>query len=281
MLICFSKDLFILGFIICITSVISFFFNKSKKEYEQNLIKYNQSLISYNLKTKQYQKDILKYNELIGISISKYYDYQRKELVSKELKKTTLPTFEVDYKKGYSHDFFKVFLKNYFGKFIKENACIKNFGYYSLDYSPYITDFAFIDEIEKLCIAIEIDEPYTLIDKKPIHIDDELRNSFFIKKNWIIIRFAEEQIVKYPEYCCKTIADTINILSNKYVFDKILANSSELPKISRWTNKDVNELIKIRYRENYLSKVKDPFQYQKEIESIMNKAFGGFQNKIN
>lgn len=64
-----------------------------------------------------------------------------------------------------------------------------------------------------LSIDIEIDEPYVGNTKAPHHcIDqgkDDIRNEFFTNGNWVVIRFSEKQVVKYPRSCCKVIASVV------------------------------------------------------------------------
>lgn len=99
--------------------------------------------------------------------------------------------------------------------------------------SPFIPDFVFDDG--DLCIDIEIDEPYDVSERKPIHYigsDDDKRNTFFLDKNWFVLRFAEEQIIKYPEKCVaaiKLLVKTIKELNTSHY------NSVSLQRIKRWT----------------------------------------------
>ncbi|WP_312824950.1 hypothetical protein [Epilithonimonas sp.] len=118
----------------------------------------------------------------------------------------------------------------------------------------YIPDFIFKDE--NICIDIEIDEPYTT-DLKPIHCKNDMkeleRNLFFKAKNWIIIRFSENQIATSPLSCCLFIAYLINryTKNSKYI-SKIIQNYTQeysLKVEKRWTSVDVTEYIERKYRE--------------------------------
>lgn len=118
----------------------------------------------------------------------------------------------------------------------------------------YIPDFIYKDE--NICIDIEIDEPYTT-DLKPIHCKNDIkeleRNLFFESKNWIIIRFSENQIATSPLSCCLLIAYVIKrYTKNSNYFNKIIQNYTQeygLKVEKRWTRFDVNEYIERKYRE--------------------------------
>ena len=45
---------------------------------------------------------------------------------------------------------------------------------------------------------------------------DNQRNQFFLEKNWVVIRFSELQVVKYPDSCCKAIARIISQITGDY-----------------------------------------------------------------
>ncbi|TEB40545.1 hypothetical protein D0809_30065, partial [Flavobacterium circumlabens] len=98
--------------------------------------------------------------------------------------------------------YFDYKLSKYFKGHIKTKKVIDNGWKY-----PYQPDFILYYQKYNLCIDIEIDEPYAMGSKKPIHFDDDKRNKFFLSKGWHIIRFAEEQICRYPDLCCKMISE--------------------------------------------------------------------------
>lgn len=117
-----------------------------------------------------------------------------------------------------------------------------------------------------LFIDIEIDEPYTDDDGKPIHyLDtssdewesvDMRRNRFMSKEGWEIIRFAEEQVVKYPQECVAFINNVIDAL----------VKSGSQPKlvfpypVDEWTKSEAEHYALVRYRDSYYAEHTDCLQ---------------------
>lgn len=139
------------------------------------------------------------------------------------------------------------FLNRYFpGKIITSVSL----GYFN---NPYAPDFAFIDKESDLHIDIEIDEPYILHSKKPIHYigSDKRRNLYFESQKWVVIRFAEEQVAKHPESCCKVIAQTIYEIIGDSRYIQSLNKFNYLEKVSHWTYEDSLNLASQNYRDTY------------------------------
>ncbi|MDW8296830.1 MAG: hypothetical protein RMJ97_08090, partial [Raineya sp.] len=106
-----------------------------------------------------------------------------------------------------------------------------------------------------LFVDIEIDEPYGFRGK-PIHTigSDEPRNAFFTEKGWIVIRFAEEQVIREPLQCCQFIAQTLCQLVKDNNLSEIAQNLPELtlfPKV--WNSREAQRMFEIRYRDTYLN----------------------------
>lgn len=111
----------------------------------------------------------------------------------------------------------------------------------------YNPDFTLICEKTNLHIDIEIDEPYTLVERQPIHYigsSDNRRNEFFLDNNWCIIRFSERQILQSTTECIETIKSVYNNLIEK--------NSYYLTKLQieeRWTYEKSLIMQNNKYRE--------------------------------
>ena len=93
-------------------------------------------------------------------------------------------------KPGKSETFFEYKLSQYF-----KNLLIRN-----VQKNNYKPDYILVSDNKDVIIDIEVDEPYSFKESKPIHFigkDDE-RDSFFIKEGWDIIRFSESQVVNHP-----------------------------------------------------------------------------------
>ena len=120
---------------------------------------------------------------------------------------------------------------------------------------PYSADFLIV-HTSGLSIDIEIDEPYVGNTKEPHHcIDqrkDNIRNQFFTNNNWVVIRFSEKQVVKYPYRCCKVIAQVIARVSGDFTFLSQLNNVPSLPPEPMWTIKQAKKWASVNYRRTYL-----------------------------
>ena len=120
---------------------------------------------------------------------------------------------------------------------------------------PYSADFLIV-HTSGLSIDIKIDEPYVGNTKEPHHCisqgKDDIRNQFFTKNNWVVIRFSEKQVVKYPYPCCKVIAQVIAKVSGDFTFLSQLNNVPSLPPEPMWTIKQAKKWAKDNYRRTYL-----------------------------
>lgn len=128
-----------------------------------------------------------------------------------------------------------------------------------------------------LFIDIEIDEPYTDDDGKPIHyLDtssdewesvDMRRNRFMSKEGWEIIRFAEEQVVKYPQECVTFINNVIDAL----------VKSGSQPKlvfpypVDEWTKSEAEHYALVRYRDSYSTEHADCIQSENAVKRLDDK----------
>lgn len=99
---------------------------------------------------------------------------------------------------GFTENFFEQKLKRYFKSHILKNVVLNDEKKY-----PYQPDYVFHYDERDLYIDIEIDEPYAYHSKKPIHIDDNKRNNYFLQKGWSIIRFAEVWIFRFDLCQCE------------------------------------------------------------------------------
>lgn len=150
---------------------------------------------------------------------------------------------------GVSEDYFMAILEQYFGDAI-------NFpdGVFGIpgDFKNYTPDMVYSDSYTGLMIDIEIDEPYAGKTKEPHHCTDEGRDSrrddFFLERNWVVVRFAEEQVVKNPLGCA-------------YYLDKVIKGlngishnvpPTVLEPIPMWDSKMAEQMASQQHREIYL-----------------------------
>lgn len=174
-------------------------YNKTKKEITNK----NRELENIYIKEKEkIESDIQSSKK--HIAINEYYKFLKPQLkTEKNLE---------NIKRGKSELMFLDKLYNKFGNQIKVDLIP------DIDSNFYYPDFTLICNKTGLHIDIEIDEPYTLLDKTPIHhteSNDDERNRFFLNKNWIVIRFTENQIIKHSNECIELIDNVIIALQNK------------------------------------------------------------------
>ncbi|WP_163377805.1 hypothetical protein [Cyclobacterium sp. SYSU L10401] len=160
----------------------------------------------------------------------------------------------IDYpnsKTGFTESFFEQKLQKYFKSHILKDVVINDGRKF-----PYQPDYVFHYAEHNLFIDIEIDEPYAYISKKPIHIDDEKRNDYFLNKGWSIIRFAEIQITKYPELCCKIISEHIRNLTGENIWIEGFHELDELNIVKAWDFYEASTMATDSYRQTYLKFLK-------------------------
>ncbi|MBD2199477.1 MULTISPECIES: hypothetical protein [Calothrix] len=123
----------------------------------------------------------------------------------------------------------------------------------------YSADFILYHQSSGLALDIEIDEPYTGDTGKPHHCidvdDDKIRNRFFLKRNWGVVRFAEVQVVRHPWSCCKAIALFIARLTGDDSVFILLQRLADVPLQKQWTKREARLMAKNNYRQSYLPKM--------------------------
>lgn len=154
-------------------------------------------------------------------------------------------------KKGYKENEFKIYLDQYFQTqfniFNDKHIPTKNGR-------PYEPDFVMSNEEEgkNIFINIEIDEPYDGWLKTPTHCEGEndLRDDFFTKRGWIVIRFAEIQVHQDPIGCCALVAKVIHSIDETYTSELLGKDFSQI--VPQWNNLQAKKWAIERYREKYL-----------------------------
>ncbi|MDV3002564.1 MAG: hypothetical protein N5P05_004219 (plasmid) [Chroococcopsis gigantea SAG 12.99] len=207
---------------------------------EYNRVKYPQEKKTYENKRRKYEKDLRDF-EINKPELSK-------RAVIDALRDTeTYDGVGGNAKKGPSEDFFYPYLRARFGDKIKRSVKVVLYQDF-----PYVTDFTYHDLAKNLHIDIEIDEPYTLRDKLPIHSKycnkESVRNAHFNSRGWVVVRFAEEQVVKQPQECCDLIAAIAEKLSGGYVEFP----TNRVRAVPRWDDLDAQDMADTDYRLTYL-----------------------------
>lgn len=154
---------------------------------------------------------------------------------------------------GFSEDKFYSYLNHHFSGKIRRRLTSKipNFKY------PYSPDFTYIDRSLSLYIDIEIDEPYYHKTGEPTHFEgaskDINRNNHFLAKNWLVIRFAEKQVVCSPKSCCKAIAQLIAEVIGDDLELRQFIGIEDLPTMKQWTESEAAQMAEANYRQTYLA----------------------------
>ena len=101
---------------------------------------------------------------------------------------------------------------------------------------------------------MEIDEPISFATLKPTHCigEDDYRNKCFVDANWLVIRFAEEQVSSQPERCARFIAGAIAQLTGNDTYRQKLLHVNKVTPICQWSARQASKLKKSDYRQGYL-----------------------------
>jgi hypothetical protein len=120
------------------------------------------------------------------------------------------------------------------------------------DYA-YSTDFQVIHETG-VSIDIEVDEPYEGRTNQPHHCRDEgkdqRRNQFFLSGNWIVVRFAEIQVVKYPYECVAVIGEVLATVTGDETYR--LPLRKPVQPVKCWTKAEARRMARSKFRQSYL-----------------------------
>jgi len=226
--------------------IISAFTPDNAKKNERLKEEYRRALYSYNIDRQKYFDNSNNYLE--------YTKIERSKNVRKALEQTAKVEHEnLGVLKGKSEQYFYSCLQDVFPEKIFSDKVAEIF-YSGNTYQP---DLIYWDSDKKIAIDIEIDEPYELYTRKPIHCikngsePDAMRDKYFLERlNWIVIRFTEEQVVKYPNDCIAVVSDVINKINEVL---PVLINLPSAFLRSRWNEEDAIKMSKCGFREAYLN----------------------------
>lgn len=221
--------------------------------------RYNQRLVEYQQQLSEYESHQLRYLQLKDKEIEQYNSLVQKryKLLKRLLKEIVQPPTGQGKKgvqQGVSEKQFFTYLCRHFSSFY--DFCMG--GDFPIPGTSlrYSADFILVHQPTGLAIDIEIDEPYEGRTGKPHHcVDrgkDSQRNRFFLERNWVVIRFSELQVVKYPDSCCKAIARIIAQITGDYRGLVRLQSIDDLTLHKQWTVKEARYMAKTRFRNCYL-----------------------------
>lgn len=168
---------------------------------------------------------------------------------------------------------FLTVLKKYFPTVLTQqgiyDVALKNYYIYGNDYisayfpfeKHFTVDFLIVHEFTKLHFVVEVDEPYSFRERKPLHCIDIMPNQrlymqdfwqeeLLASANMVLIRFAESQVVKEPILCCKAIAACIAKTTGDLTFYKQINCPGWLDSVPRWSTKDAMRMAYENARED-------------------------------
>ncbi len=205
-------------------------------------------------------------------------EYRRKKVIENLIITNTSLISAHNTKTKYFNYFYKT-LKNFFPDNILINYTLEQ----NLNNNQFTPNYIVANSDLKLYIDIEIDIPYLLdthhpqdyINKKDYQSIYTRANHdmFFSNAGWIVIHFAEEQIIKYPESCCKHIAQIIfNITDDNTSLQKFNTVKT-LTEIPMWNYSQAVILASQNYRENYLPQKPENKSESDFLAEINSKSF--------
>ena len=152
---------------------------------------------------------------------------------------------------GVSEPDFADQLRRYFGAEHIHTGCGLPVHDPKLGASWFYPDFIYYDATG-LRINIELDEPYTLRERTPIHCygQDRARDAYFVRQRWAVLRFTEQQVVEQPALCCKELAQLIFTLNRRHYGVRFLADS--LRPQPTWSWEQARQMAQQQVREQYL-----------------------------
>ena len=249
-----------------IKNIYHYYSGNSKKQQEctylQLMKEYNANIEIYNFQLNDYL------NAKKEEKLPYYIEHYREKMFYEHLKKSKHPepilnsnfNLNLNIKKGPA----EIYFYNYLNKLFDENIYIDFYIDYCLTYQTkvFYPDLIIWHRITNIIIDIEIDEPYVGDTGEPIHyqIDnsnvsfmngDMDRNFAFNDCGWFVIRFAEEQVFKYPKQCYDYICSFIKIIR----VDKIHSYKNIdffAPRIKKWSFDEAQKLYLNKFRQTYI-----------------------------
>lgn len=227
----------------------------SLQRYKNNLRK-ELIIIEQRLLTRSYKVES-KYSASNKIKLSTL-------LLNSLSERENIYNFKIDdsANKGLSESYFLSHLQKWFNY---PWRIIEHCQFQGERYTP-TADFILINDDLKLGIDLEIDEPYTIKESMPIHLVEDrkyiIRDKFFLELGYIVIRFAEYQIAKYPDYCCLHIVRVLNQFLDRELKISVPQATEIQPlkpqdwKVKTWTQRESQIMAANKIRDRYLEPVR-------------------------
>ena len=170
---------------------------------------------------------------------------------SKDLSPHIKPSGSGNAPVGASEEQFGFVLNHYFGDWMRSQQEMLPDGHER----PYTADFLIVEPNTGLHLDIEVDESHSFATGEPTHYlgDDDYRNKCFVDAGWVVIRFAEEQVVSQPARCCRFIANVLAKVTGNTEMNKQFADVLPVTPMKQWSRPQATSLRKKKYRQRYLS----------------------------
>jgi very-short-patch-repair endonuclease len=134
--------------------------------------------------------------------------------------------------------------EDFFADFIAKQNEYKILRHFKCGY--YYPDIILFDKRTNVVVDIEIDEPYSLNDKVPIHFDNEdmERDMYFTDLGFLVVRFSENQVFNYPEECYKVLKNCIIGIAEMKDYKDFVTGSNDFMnfKDKCWTKEDAKKM---------------------------------------
>jgi len=162
----------------------------------------------------------------------------------------------------------------------------------------YKPDIAILWKSKGIAIDVEIDEPYDIKSREPIHCTDDekdyIRNAYFLENGWFVIRIAEEQVIKNVDGVCGYVSNIISAIAK----DMRFARDCGINPVKRWSKEEAQKMAEDGFREKYLElpfEIKDSksdqtseggyiapqnFGFKKPTIEIIDNRYDELSNKI-
>jgi len=246
----------VLGFVLR-AKVVSKHNLVASSEMDREDRRYKIALETYEKKLKEYQEELIVYENLDF----RYKEYSHSEYVSYLLEacfdEYIPPTIEprlTAVRQGPAERYFYSYLVERMGNDFELLTNIQTKHYFrdggEIYYYP---DIALRNKPTGLMIDIEIDEPYIAKTGDPIHCykDDDDRNHALVDDNWIVLRFTEEQVIRFPDICMAYIRTVCSsILTHKGCNIPMTWEFSQ----KHWDYYESKQMAESNYRLKYLPK---------------------------
>ncbi|GGJ29128.1 UvrD-helicase domain-containing protein [Deinococcus roseus] len=177
---------------------------------------------------------------------------------------------------GFAEDHFLEHLQHHFESRIGRHFQVSKAGH-SKGFE-YVPDFVYFDPRFELRICIEVDEPYSSNRTAIHHVEfsevtgqwesiDAARDQHFLDLGWGVVRFSEEQVIRDPEGCCRTLQDVIEHITLEHL--EGLHAVSPVTAHPRWDRQTANQWGETGYRERYQQGIQGSRQIKNSVKSFI------------